>query len=157
MEKLALSGKPIYRIPQTNNQFSFSGIKSYILSKKPVKSEYANWASSLFYTIGEIVFQQILIGAKDSYIQYAGISGGVAANSIIRSVIKSRCKNYKIIPVFPLSKLCTDNAEMIAWLAKIQLDENKFINHLDSIKPIADYKEMTEWTSNNFLSLFSED
>ncbi len=145
LEKLALKGLPIYYIPKPKI-FSFSGVKSYIFGKNPLKSEYANWAASLFVTIAEIVFEQILIGIKRASrfnnIKYVGISGGVAANNIIRNIITSKCRIYRIIPVFPKKNICTDNAEMIAWLANLNFS-NK--NDLLTVKCCANYSEMVNW------------
>jgi N6-L-threonylcarbamoyladenine synthase len=46
------------------------------------------------------------------------VAGGVAANSMIRSVLTGFCKEAGVEAVFPAMPLCTDNAAMIAFLGE---------------------------------------
>jgi len=43
------------------------------------------------------------------------VSGGVAANGMIRQALESLCRSYGIAFVAPPVKYCTDNGAMIAW------------------------------------------
>lgn len=43
------------------------------------------------------------------------VAGGVAANTRIRALLETVCKDLEVRFVAPPLRLCTDNAAMIAW------------------------------------------
>ena len=61
-------------------------------------------------------------------INAAVISGGVAANLVIRESLKKTCGSVPFL--VPPVKFCTDNGAMIAWLGVEKFKRNQF-NELD--------------------------
>ena len=63
------------------------------------------------------------------------VAGGVAANKEIRKKINKICLEENFKPYFPETKLCGDNAAMIA-IAGLKKFKKKKFNKLDfSVKP----------------------
>ena len=56
----------------------------------------------------------------------AVISGGVAANLVIRESLKKICDKFSAPFLVPPIKFCTDNGAMIAWLGIEKLKKNQF-------------------------------
>lgn len=119
-----------------NCDFSFSGLKTAVLnaSQKCVSSQdKKDLAASFQKTVAEIMsfkMKQALNFCFDQEIKInaAVISGGVAANLVIREGLKKTCGT---VPFFvPPVKLCTDNGAMIAWLGVEKFKKNQF-NSLD--------------------------
>jgi N6-L-threonylcarbamoyladenine synthase len=96
IEKIALNGKPIYKLPtiKTKNKFdfSFSGLKSFcfrLLNDKNKKINLPDFCASLQTHIVKILIQHIHLTLK----KYPNIStfiiaGGVASNNFLREQIK---------------------------------------------------------------------
>lgn len=132
IDKLAQRGHPIYKfpIPQIEGyNFSFSGLKTAILyfirdERKAhgeiADAQLADICASIQNTIVEILARKIHVAAVDHHITQIGISGGVAANSGLRSRLEEMAleNGWKIY--FPAFQYCTDNAGMIAIAAYYQ-------------------------------------
>ena len=124
-----------------NCDFSFSGLKTAVLNmsqKCNLLQDRKDLAASFQKTVAEIVsfkmkqaldfcfYQKIKINA-------AVISGGVAANLVIRESLKKTCDSVSrsTIPfLVPPVKFCTDNGAMIAWLGVEKFEKNQ-VNSLD--------------------------
>ena len=124
-----------------NCDFSFSGLKTAVLNaSKKCNSlqDKKDLAASFQKTVAEIMFfkmQQALNFCFDQKIKInaAVISGGVAANLVIRRSLKETCDSVSrsTIPFFvPPVKFCTDNGAMIAWLGVEKFKRNQ-VNSLD--------------------------
>ena len=144
IEKRAKLGDPYsYTLPkpiiQENNcNMSFSGLKTatrLLISKlEPLNKQIINdVAASFQYTVGEILATKTLnsiriyeefMGAKLPSSKNFVISGGVAANNYIGATLKEKVSELGYSFIAPPSKLCTDNAAMIAYAGLERLQNN---------------------------------
>ncbi len=118
--------------------FSFSGIKTAVLNYlnsleqkgEPVNVE--DVAASFQQAVVDVLVDNTVEAAKAKEVKNIAIAGGVAANSLLRSQLKSAGSQYGFNVFYPSPVLCTDNAAMIASAAyyefirgrKSQLDLN---------------------------------
>lgn len=117
--------KPLCNVK--NCDFSFSGLKTAVkreveaLSGKKTEENICDIAASFQKTASEILsvktlqainrFNSLFPGADKSFV----LSGGVAANKLIRSSLGSCCEKHGFKFFAPPISLCGDNAAMIAW------------------------------------------
>lgn len=107
--------------------FSFSGlktsvlytIKKYFFLSKQIKYDIC---ASFQYTITEIILNKLkksikLFNEKHPHSKNIVVSGGVASNKYIRSVLNYNIKSIGYNIFFPPTFLCGDNASMIAYVA----------------------------------------
>jgi len=119
-----------------NCDFSFSGLKTAVLNasqKCNSLQDRKDLAASFQKTVSEIMsfkMKQALDFCFDQGIKInaAVISGGVAANLVIRENLKKTCGLIQFL--VPPVRLCTDNGAMIAWLGIEKFKRNQ-INLLD--------------------------
>tara|TARA_B100001057_G_C22829982_1_gene942994 strand:+ start:4 stop:1077 length:1074 start_codon:yes stop_codon:yes gene_type:complete len=129
--------KPIFNKGGCN--LSFAGLKTAVMKiSKTIKSEQEKYdlAASFQKTIEEILCKKTEIAFREyekinkSKEKIFVISGGVAANKNIRSMITQLCKEKNFKSVFPAIELCGDNAAMIA-LVGLEKFKLKQFNNLD--------------------------
>ena len=102
--------------------FSFSGLKTAVLritkkiGPKKVEENKAQIAAEFQNAVVDVLVAKTLRAAKIYKVKTVMLSGGVAANSLLRKELKSQTSVSKLKPNFsvPPKKLCTDNAAMIA-------------------------------------------
>lgn len=126
IDKLAQKGNPdSYELPMPLSQtreieFSFSGLKTAtvtLVEKVEKTGEKVNindlCASFQKAVIGSLI-GKIRLAVKKTGINKIALSGGVAANSELRSVLSklAETNNWKVY--LPPKEMCTDNAVMIA-------------------------------------------
>ncbi len=119
-----------------NCDFSFSGLKTAVLNasqKCNSLRDRKDLAASFQKTVSEIMsfkMRQALDFCCDQKIKInaAVISGGVAANLMIRENLKKVCGSVPFL--VPPTKFCTDNGAMIAWLGIEKFKRNQ-MNSLD--------------------------
>ena len=131
IEKLAKYGDENYfdlpkpLINDSNCNFSFSGIKTYInllIKKNKLEEKFIkNLSASFQKTISEIIIHKLLKGIEklnDDYISIKSISivGGVANNEYIKKKLENIFDSKKIDLYYPLKEMKNDNAAMIAWV-----------------------------------------
>jgi len=111
---------PIAHIPNSYD-FSFSGIKTAVLRyvKKHKKEIYnlnkkIEIANAFQWAVVEVLVEKTLSLAKNENIRNIVVTGGVAANSLLRRVFLEKAKESGKNVYFPKKELCTDNAAMIA-------------------------------------------
>ncbi len=102
--------------------FSFSGLKTAVLNEtKKNNLEDINIkrdiAASLEYTISEILSKKCKLAIEKTGIKRLALSGGVAANDLIRLRLTELSMDLDTQIFFPTKRLCTDNGTMIAWAA----------------------------------------
>ncbi|MEW6051933.1 MAG: tRNA (adenosine(37)-N6)-threonylcarbamoyltransferase complex transferase subunit TsaD [Candidatus Zixiibacteriota bacterium] len=125
LDKLAQSGdRNYYRFPRSvlkdNYQFSYSGLKTAValyiqkLDKDEFELHKADIAASFQEAAVDVLVDKTVKAAQDKNIRDVTISGGVAANSRLRSLMKERLDRIGRRLFFPSLSLCTDNAAMIA-------------------------------------------
>lgn len=109
--------------------FSFSGLKTAVLyyyrgqdceilkSKTPSDQEIANIAASFQEAVIDVLVNKIVLASKMYNVRCILIGGGVASNSGLRQRLKDKSSEIGIPVYYPSSRLCTDNAAMVAGLA----------------------------------------
>jgi N6-L-threonylcarbamoyladenine synthase len=128
IEKLSISGdKSLINFPRPmiNDQsfnFSFSGLKTSLINcVNKNKYKYDDIAASYQEALVDTLIAKFN-KAMDSYSIKSGIiCGGVAANKRLREKLDKLDKNI----IYPSMKYCTDNADMIAYLAEHKIKNNK--------------------------------
>lgn len=133
IEKLALNGQNIYRLPFPKNDnsldFSFSGLKSEVKRLVSTKRESINvndLACSLQYILAEILAKKLKNAWLVNQARTIIIGGGVIANQFLRNYLVEKIKKWdkKIKIFFPAIKYSTDNAAMIGILAYYKIFPN---------------------------------
>ncbi|MGM0601846.1 MAG: tRNA (adenosine(37)-N6)-threonylcarbamoyltransferase complex transferase subunit TsaD [Bacillota bacterium] len=138
IEKTALEGNPeAIDFPRAISNddsfdFSFSGLKTAVMNyinNRKQKNEEINKAD-IAASFQEAVVDSLkikLIKAVEKYeIKSVVLSGGVAANQRLRTVIESEVEKYGLNLYYPPLELCTDNAAMIAAVAYYQYLNREF-------------------------------
>jgi N6-L-threonylcarbamoyladenine synthase len=120
------------RHPEASLDFSFSGLKTSVLTKvKKITAsnkglsdkEISNLAASFQKSIVNNVSQNVLRGIERYQPKTFIISGGVAANKELREALNKNIENHSpnvrfLVPEF---ELCTDNAAMIGIAGYYQI------------------------------------
>lgn len=121
IDKISSEGDPdAIRFPRAklpgSHDFSFSGLKTAVLNhtKKSPESKKEDIAASFQKAVVDILISKVLDAAKAEKISRVMLSGGVSANSALRSGIRKIAKEEGIEVYLPSISLCTDNAAMIA-------------------------------------------
>ena len=126
IDKYAKLGKPVFNFPDPKVgelDFSFSGIKTAILyflkrelKTNPdfIKENLYDICASVQDRIVSILLKKLSIAAKKTGITEVAISGGVSANSQLRSNLQEMGKKNGWTTYIPDFQYCTDNAGMIA-------------------------------------------
>jgi N6-L-threonylcarbamoyladenine synthase len=109
--------------------FSFSGIKTGVLNylnTKKQKGEEVNvndTAASFQLAVMEVMVAKTLMAAERMKKNRIVLAGGVAANSLLRKMLKEACEERGFELYYPSPVLCTDNAAMIACAAYYKYKE----------------------------------
>ena len=124
VEKLALSGKPNYKLPKPmdNNElnFSFSGLKSAVINLVHNERQRGNIINkeNLACSFQEIAIDQIIrktkLAIEETGIKNLIVAGGVSANGYLRNELEKLCNELNVELSIPPLKYCTDNGTMIA-------------------------------------------
>ena len=128
LDKLADEGNDkAYNFPRAKVQgkydYSFSGVKTAVINEthklRQLGQEICreDFAASFRRVVVDTLVEKAVAAAVDSGVGKLALSGGVAANSLLRSEIE-RCGQKAGLKVYmPPKKLCTDNAAMIGSAA----------------------------------------
>lgn len=126
LDKLAQSGDPkYYRFPRSimkdnTYRFSHSGLKTAValhiakLSEAEFNKHRADIAASFQEAAVDVLVTKTIRAAKEKRVSDITLSGGVAANSRLRSLLSQRAEKEGFRILYPSVRLCTDNAAMIA-------------------------------------------
>ena len=114
---------------QSNNDFSFSGLKTsvrYFLDKNPnIATDnllLPDLCASIQAAIVEVLQKKTLRAAKRERVSCITLSGGVACNRSLRQHFQGACEHAGIQLRLAPAVLCTDNAAMIGLLAEKQFE-----------------------------------
>ncbi|AEH50454.1 tRNA (adenosine(37)-N6)-threonylcarbamoyltransferase complex transferase subunit TsaD [Pseudothermotoga thermarum] len=138
IEKLAKTGDPNkFDFPKAlmekgNLNFSFAGLKTavlYTLSKNPNVSK-KDVAASFQKAVVEVLVEKTVSAAKQERCRRIVVSGGVAANELLRLEFEKKAQELGLEIYIPPKSLCTDNAAMIAR-AGVELFEREMFCNLD--------------------------
>lgn len=144
ISKLAKQGNasrfkfPRPMINSKNYNFSFSGLKTAVLYqsqkiKKLDRKTKADICAGFQQAVVDTLITKTTKAAKQYKVKTIMLSGGVAANKLLRKNLEQKSKELKLAFFKPAQFLCTDNAAMIAVAAnfekpidwqKIKVDSN---------------------------------
>ena len=126
IEKEALKAKSFgrFKFPfsmKGRDDFSFSGLKTAAINL--IKDDFsgqdkADFAYDFQAHIKNMLIEKFDAFVKKSNVRFAVISGGVAANKVLRSAFEEKSLELGVKPLFPPIEFCTDNGLMIASLGK---------------------------------------
>lgn len=100
--------------------FSFSGLKTAVLYsiQKMAKKEIKKRTPEICYTfqqaVVDVLVAKTIKAAKHYRAKTILLSGGVAANKLLRESLKFQVMSSELSFLVPEINLCTDNATMIA-------------------------------------------
>lgn len=127
IDELARSGNPArYDFPRGmahsgDFDFSFSGLKTalriFVEKHHPNECDLPDVCASFQAAIVDVLLEKLLRAARENRRQLVALSGGVSANTALRSRAAERCKQLGIELLLPPSGLLTDNALMIGFAA----------------------------------------
>jgi len=125
VDKLAQQGDPRYhRFPRAmlkdSHDFSFSGLKTAValhvesLTNQQFEEHKADIAASFQEAAVAVLVERTVSAAQELRVSDVTVSGGVAANSRLRTLLAEQLHRLHKRLFFPSLPLCTDNAAMIA-------------------------------------------
>ena len=138
VEKMALNGKPSYKLPIPMNDeslnMSFSGLKSSIINlvhnetqrNKTINKE--DLACSFQSAATDQLVRKLELAIKQTDIKNIIIAGGVSANQYIRQEVTKLAQKYDANISVPKLLYCTDNAAMIGAAAYPLYLKKEFAN-----------------------------
>lgn len=139
VDKLAKEGDPNsfkFNKPRLDHyDYSFSGVKTSVLyfiqkeiKKNPdfIKENLQNLCASVQKTIVEVLMEKLEKAAADYDIKEVAIAGGVSANSGLRKAMQDNAEKLGWNIYIPKFEYTTDNAAMIAMVAKLKYDREEY-------------------------------
>ncbi|HVO29794.1 MAG TPA: tRNA (adenosine(37)-N6)-threonylcarbamoyltransferase complex transferase subunit TsaD [bacterium] len=132
IDRLAKDGDPkAFALPRGmlvrgNLDFSFSGLKTAVMVRArelgdALPARKADLAASMQEAVADVLSAKLLAAMDARGVTRGVVSGGVAANSRLRSILEERTKGSTRRIFFPRMALCTDNAAMIGYVAAQRL------------------------------------
>lgn len=118
-----------------NYDYSFSGIKTsvlYFLQKQLkenpnfIQENVENLCASVQKTIIDVLMKKLEKAAFDYDVKEVAIAGGVSANSGLREAIQNNVEKLGWNVYIPKFEYTTDNAAMIAMVAKLKFERGEF-------------------------------
>lgn len=108
--------RPMLSSPDFN--FSFSGLKTAVMyhRKKHSESSSEQIATAFQEAVVDVLVSKSLQATQKLGLNTLSVVGGVAANSALRRKFKEICDKRGLSLFIPPSRLCTDNAAMVAGL-----------------------------------------
>lgn len=121
--------------------FSFSGLKTavrYYIDKLPendiTETKINDICASFQTAVVDILTTKTILAAKEHQADIITLTGGVAANSLLRSQMTEKADKHNIKVFTPSLQLCTDNAAMIAFAGLKRINSyDKFPYSLNAI------------------------
>jgi len=130
---------------QRNSDFSFSGLKTSVLtwlqkqSPEFIEHHKADIAASIQAAIVGVLVEKSIAAARSRNVMAISIAGGVSANSALRKAMKEACDKEGIALHLPAVTYSTDNAAMIATLAGLKLSRGMKAEYLYNVAPYASF------------------
>jgi len=126
IDKLSREGNPeAFKFPRPmlrgkSFDFSFSGLKTSVINKfkdkvaRDEKLPMADIAAGFQEAVVDVLAGKTMRAAEEKGVTTVSVTGGVSANSLLRTVFQEVCARKGMKVYFPTFSLCTDNAAMIA-------------------------------------------
>ena len=160
IDKLSKLGNPdafTFNKPKMQGyDYSFSGIKTsvlYFIQKELKKNpEFINenlndLCASVQKNIVDILMEKLAKAAEETGIDEVAIAGGVSANSGLRNAMKEKAEKSGWKIYIPKFEYTTDNAAMIAMVAKLKYDLGEFADL--SVAATARYDLEADFSKDN--------
>ncbi len=130
----------IPRLTLENSNFSFSGLKTavrMVINKNPhlvgdASPERGACAALIQDRIVDSIVRKVERAVSDTGIRSIAVSGGVAANRLLRERLNAIPNVTCAIPSFDL---CTDNAAMIGFVAAMRINSEGGVTQTIQVKP----------------------
>jgi len=142
IDKLAKNGDPkFHQFPQAltaqsktshdykaNLNFSFSGLKTavlrYLSAQNPafIKIHLNDICASIQEAITSVLVKKTILAAEQCGVRTISVTGGVSANSELRRKFETAAKTHGLSLHIPKPVYSTDNAAMIATLARLRAE-----------------------------------
>ncbi|MDR1997726.1 MAG: tRNA (adenosine(37)-N6)-threonylcarbamoyltransferase complex transferase subunit TsaD [Candidatus Margulisbacteria bacterium] len=136
VDRLAQSGNPDalkfskarIRAPESEFDFSFSGLKTSVLNyhRKYPEAKPADICAAFQKTAVDMLLENTLAAAELYNVQHIYLAGGVAANHTLRRTLTAESAKQGRQAHIPELALCTDNAAMIAGAAIHKWQKKEF-------------------------------
>ena len=137
IEKISKNGDPKkFDFPQPmlhspNYDFSFSGLKTAVLYtvqgiQEIDKQIQADIAASFQHVVTEVLIKKVSKALEDTGRKSIVMTGGVAANKLLRDKITVLRDKLNINVLYPPLAHCTDNAAMVAYLGSLKYDQAEY-------------------------------
>mgnify|MGYP006260553545 CR=1 FL=1 len=108
--------------------FSFSGLKTALINcVNEDRYSFEDIAASYQEAIVDTLISKFKKAMKEYSTNSGIICGGVAANKRLRNKLDKLDQNI----IYPSMKYCTDNADMIAFLAQHKINNKKIVFDMD--------------------------
>ena len=112
----------VYSPSSLVGQAVHTSLEGYFLEKRPGlvtdNARLPDLCASAQAAIVEVLVKKTLRAAKRERLQYITLSGGVARNTALRAALQAVCDENEIALRCASTKICTDNAAMIAAAAR---------------------------------------
>jgi N6-L-threonylcarbamoyladenine synthase len=114
-------------IGQDNYDFSFSGLKTAVrnyikdLNQPLDENKKVEIAFEFEEAACDVLTTKAMRACEEYGCKTVSLSGGVAADKILRAKLKGECEKRNIEFIVPDFELCTDNAQMIAIAAYFKI------------------------------------
>ena len=137
IEKISKNGDPKkFDFPQPmlhspNYDFSFSGLKTAVLYtvqgiQEMDKQIQADIAASFQHVVTEVLIKKVSKALEDTGRKSIVMTGGVAANKLLRDKITVLRDKLNINVLYPPLAHCTDNAAMVAYLGSLKYNQAEY-------------------------------
>jgi len=128
VNKLAMKARHPVEFPRPminakNYNFSFSGLKTAVLYhlRDHPQTPTAEICAGFQDAAVDVLATKTLRAVKEYKAKSVSLSGGVAANQMLRNSLRLKTKDFGLNFFVPPSNLCTDNAEMMGIAAAFML------------------------------------
>ncbi len=132
LAKLALKGRPgVFEFPRpmldrSGLEFSFSGLKTAVLHALHGREQTEQLKADVAYAIEDAIVATLvgkaLRALAETNLATLVVSGGVSANSRLRSTLDAAAPTRGARVFYPRPEFCTDNAAMIAVAGLVRLE-----------------------------------
>ncbi len=133
IERCARAGDPArFDLPRSmlhsgDANFSFSGLKTAVryLLPKIDRAALPDVCASFQRAVVDVLVAKTVAAARATERSLVTLSGGVSCNEELRARMSLGCERAGLALRFAPPRLCTDNAAMIAFAARLRLEEGE--------------------------------